>query len=44
VTVIGADGAYEAEAIAITDEGELRVRLDDGNTKDLFTGEVSIKI
>lgn len=44
VTVIGADGAYEAEAIAITDEGELRIRLDDGNTKDLFTGEVSIKI
>ena len=44
VTVIGADGSYEAEAIAITDDGELRVRLDDGSTKDLFTGEVSIKI
>ena len=44
VTVISQDSSYEALALAITDRGELRIRLDNGEERDLFTGEVGIKV
>lgn len=44
VTVMSAASVYEALAVGITDRGELRVRLDTGEERDLYTGEVGIKI
>ena len=44
VTVLAQDSSYEALAVEITDRGELRIRLDNGEEHDLFTGEVGIKV
>lgn len=44
VTVISADSTYEALATGINDKGELCVRLDSGEERCLFTGEVGIKV
>ena len=44
VNVIRADSTYPATVLDITDECELLVRRDDGETEYLFTGEVSLKV
>ena len=44
LTVISADGSYEAEAVSIDDSGALTVRTDDGRLTRLFTGEVSVRL
>ena len=44
LTVITADGSYEAEAVSIDDSGALIVKNDDGDLIRLFTGEVSVRL
>ena len=37
------DETYEALAVGINSDGELTVRKDNGETTDVFSGEVSIR-
>ena len=43
VRVLASDGQYEAVAEAVNDDGELIVKLDTGERKSLFSGEISIR-
>lgn len=44
VTVMRGGETYPATAEAITDEGHLLVRDEQGNTRELFSGEVSVRL
>jgi BirA family biotin operon repressor/biotin-[acetyl-CoA-carboxylase] ligase len=44
LTVVTADGSYEAEAISIDDSGALTVKDGEGRFIRLFTGEVSVRL
>lgn len=44
VTVICADGSYNAAVNGITPEGHLQVTCENGESRELFTGEVSIRV
>ena len=43
VRLIREDGEREAFAERVNDDFTLRVRLPDGNTEDVFSGEVSVR-
>ena len=43
VCVLEPDNAYEAIALGINQEGQLRVRLENGEEKQIFAGEVSVR-
>lgn len=43
VCVLEPESAYEAVALGINQEGQLRVRLENGEEKEIFAGEVSVR-
>lgn len=44
ITVIGASERYEADCVALDDDGHLRIRGGDGQEHTLSTGEISIRL
>ena len=43
VKVLEPTGEYEGEALGINEQGELLVQISDGNIKEVYAGEVSVR-
>lgn len=44
ISVTSKDGVYSAKAVGVTNRGHLIVKKDNGDTLELFSGEISIKV
>ena len=43
VTILEAQGEYQARAIGMNSKGELQVEREDGKIENIFAGEVSVR-